>query len=103
MWKEVPKLVFSKTLETTAWNSKLVREVVPEEIRQLRSQPGNANEVGDANLAESFIRLGRVDEYWLYIHPVVLGRRKKLFPSDISIKLELIDSQSFPCKVVCLR
>ncbi|NHE56279.1 dihydrofolate reductase family protein [Cyclobacterium plantarum] len=103
IWKQVPKLVYSKTLKTTSWNSKLVRELIPEEIQQLKEQEGNKIEIGGGNLAEAFIRLGLVDEFWMYVHPVVLGGGKPYFPAGLEMPLFFIDTLEFPCKVLRLR
>ena len=103
LWVNIPKTVFSRTLEEVNWNSRLAREVVPDEIRQLKQQPGNHIEVGGAELAGVFMKHGLVDEFWLYIHPVILGAGKPVFPAGLGIKLTLVDTLTFPCKVVRLR
>ncbi len=103
IWREKPKYVFSKTLETTDWNTTVVREVVPEEIMELKNQPGGDLSLGGADLAATFMRLGLVDEYRLYIHPVVIGAGKRLFPPDLWIDLQLAESRSFGNGVVLLR
>jgi dihydrofolate reductase len=103
VWKQVPKIVFSKTLKNTAWNSTLAREVVPEEILGLKNQSGGKIEVAGADLAATFLKLGLVDEIWLYIHPVVLGGGKRMFPEALNLRLEHMDTKAFPCKVVRLR
>jgi len=46
---------------------------------------------------------GLVDEFWLYIHPVILGAGKPVFPDGLELKLTLLDTLTFPCKVVRLR
>jgi dihydrofolate reductase len=103
IWKQVPKIVYSKTLIEAEWSSKLEREIDPDEIRQLKEQPGGLIEVGGANLASSFLRHGLIDQVWLYIHPVVLGGGKPMFPGGLNLKLTFMDIQTFPCKVVRLR
>lgn len=103
VWREVPKIVYSKTLNSVEWNSKLIREVIEEEIQEWRRQAGNTIEVGGAELASSFMKLGLIDECWLYIHPVVLGGGKPAFPPDLRMDLRFMDTQTFPCKVVRLR
>src|SRR5690625_165489 len=103
VWKRVPKMVYSKTLETAEWSSTLAREVIPEEIHQLKQQSGNKIEVGGAELAASFLKAGLVDECWLYIHPVILGGGKPYFPAGLRLDLQFLDTYTFPCNVVRLR
>ncbi len=103
VWKQTPKIVYSKTLKEAEWSSKLEREIDPEEIQKLKERPGSLIEVAGANLATSFLQLGLVDQVWLYVHPVVLGGGKPYFPAGLNQKLTLIDTQTFPCKVVRMR
>ncbi|MCC5929139.1 MAG: dihydrofolate reductase [Cyclobacteriaceae bacterium] len=103
IWKKVPKIVYSKTLEKVEWNSELTRNVIPEDIQGLKRMPGGNIEVAGAELASTFLKLGLVDQIWLYIHPVILGGGKTMFPAKLNIKLNLIDSYTFPCQVIRLR
>src|SRR5258708_25237826 len=75
------KLVFSRTLESVEWNnSRLVKEVVPEEIEQLKHEPGRDMVIyGSASLVRTLTNLGLIDEYQLLVHPVILGSGKPLF------------------------
>jgi dihydrofolate reductase len=102
--RDMPKLVFSRTLERADWNSTIVREVDPEAIAALKAQPGGDLAVGGADLAAAFRRLDLVDEYRLYVHPVVLGSGKPLFaPSDTRAGLRLVGTRTFGSGVVLLR
>jgi len=104
IWRDMPKLVFSTTLERADWNTTIVREVDPEAIAALKAQPGGDLVVGGADLAAAFRRLDLVDEYRLYVHPVVLGRGKPLFaPEDTRIGLRLVGTRIFGNGVVLLR
>ena len=58
IWKDTPKLVFSKTLEKVEGNARLVRDDVAEEVARLKEQPGKDLAVGGAGLASTFIKLG---------------------------------------------
>ncbi|OEU87313.1 deaminase [Streptomyces abyssalis] len=81
IWRETPKLVFSRTLERTGEESAaLRREVDPEEIRALKARPGGDMAVGGAMLAEAFRRHDLIDEYRILVHPVLLGRGRPLLP-----------------------
>jgi dihydrofolate reductase len=104
IWKEKPKVVFSKTLEKVEWNSRLVKDNLAEEIKQLKDQPENDMQVGGPNLASSLIGLGLIDEYHLFVHPVVLGGGTPFFPAlDTAMSFWLLETRTFGSGVVYLR
>jgi dihydrofolate reductase len=104
IWREMPKLVYSRTLSRADWNTTVVREVVPREIAELRARPGGDLVLGGAELARTFMRHELIDEYRLYVHRVVIGRGKPLFPqSEQRIALELVHTRAFGNGVVLLR
>jgi dihydrofolate reductase len=104
IWREKPKIVYSKTLQRADWNTTIVRDVVPAEVEQLKTQPGGDLALGGADLAAAFMRHGLIDEYRTYIHPVVIGRGKPLFPkSGPRIDLRLRDTRIFGNGVVGLH
>ncbi|MFE9693771.1 dihydrofolate reductase family protein [Micromonospora sp. NPDC005806] len=103
IWRDMPKVVYSRTLDRADWNATVVREVVPEEVRALKEQPGGDLVVGGADLAAAFRRLGLVDEWQIYLHPVVVGGGKRLFPAGTRLDLELAESRRFGNGVVLLH
>ncbi|MGH2994454.1 MAG: dihydrofolate reductase family protein [Solirubrobacterales bacterium] len=104
IWKDTPKIVFSKTLEEVEGNARLVRAGVAEEVAELKEQPGKDLAVGGAGLASTFIKLGLIDEYRLFVSPVVLGGGTPYFPAlDERINLELVETQTFGSRVVYVR
>ncbi|MEU9286832.1 dihydrofolate reductase family protein [Streptomyces sp. NPDC048275] len=104
IWRNMPKVVFSRTIERAERHTTIVREVVPEEIRALKEQPGGHLGLGGADLAAAFMRHDLVDEFWVYVHPVLLGRGKPLFPeADALTRLRLIEARVFGNGVVQLR
>ena len=104
IWKELPKIVFSKTLDEVAGNSRLMREGVAEEIAKLKKQPGKDLAVGGAGLASTLIERGLVDEYLRFVYPVVLGGGTPYFPAlEERIDLELVETRTFGSRVVYLR
>jgi dihydrofolate reductase len=104
IWRDTPKIVFSRTLQRADWNTTIVREVIPEEILKLKAQPGGDLALGGSDLAVSFLRHRLVDEYRIYVHPVVIGRGKPLFqPSETKIHLRLAETRTFGNGVVLLR
>jgi dihydrofolate reductase len=103
IWRDMPKYVFSKTLDHADWNTTIVRDVVPAEIRRLQAEPGGDMAVGGAVLAGEFIRHGLLDECWLYVQPVSLGQGRRLFPADVRIPLRLVETRRFDNGVVLVR
>jgi dihydrofolate reductase len=104
IWRDMPKIVYSRTLQRADWNTTVVREVVADEVMALKARPGGDLVLGGADLAATFRRLDLIDEYRLYVHPVVLGRGRPLFgPADAPIDLRLVETRAFGNGVVLLR
>jgi dihydrofolate reductase len=104
IWKNMPKIVFSKTLERVEGNARLVRENIAGEIAKLKEQSGKDLALGGANIASTFMQLGLIDEYWLYVQPVVLGDGTPMFPAlDGKLDLRLVEVHTFGSGVVLLR
>jgi dihydrofolate reductase len=83
---ETPKIVFSTTLEKAEWqNTRLLRGGIEDEIRRLKSEPGKSIQVqGSTTIVQALQRADLVDEYNLFVHPVVLGNGKRLFADGAS-------------------
>jgi dihydrofolate reductase len=104
IWQSIPKIVFSKTLKQVGPNAKLVEDNIAEEVAKLKEQPGKDMALGGANIASTFMRLGLIDEYQIYIHPVVLRSGTPMFlSSDNKINLRLVETRTFGSGVVLLR
>ena len=104
IWKELPKVVVSTTLASVTGNARLVSDGVAEEIATLKAQPGKDLAVGGAGLAATCARLGLIDEYWLFVSPVVLGGGTPYYPAlEDRIDLELVETRTFGSRVVYLR
>jgi len=104
IWKDKPKIVFSRTLARVEWNSRLVRDDAAEEVSRLKAQPGFDMDVGGPTTASTLIRLGLIDEYRLFVHPTILGAGTPFFPSlDHRIGLNLLETRTFGSGVVYLR
>jgi dihydrofolate reductase len=102
----IRKYVVSTTLASaSAWrNSTLIKGNVVEEIRALKAQPGkNILVDGSSVLVHTLAENDLIDEYTLWVYPVVLGGGKKIFPEKSSANLRLIDSKPLPTGVVMLR
>jgi dihydrofolate reductase len=103
LWTEKPKVVFSRTLTEVHWNSTLVGENAAEEVRRLKAGGDGVMEVGGASLAASLMPHGLIDEYQLFLRPVVLGGGTPMFPSLAErLKLRLAETRHFDT-VVMLR
>ena len=104
IWKDKPKIVFSRTLTSVEWNSRLVREHAEHEVARLKAQPGFDMDVGGPTTASALIRAGLIDEYRLFVHPVILGAGTPFFPAlERRIGLNLLDTRTFASGVVYLR
>lgn len=104
IWREMPKTVFSRTLERADWNTTVVREVVPAEILRLKEEPGGDLVLGGSDLAATFMRHDLIDEYRIYVHPVAIGRGERMFQeSDFRFPLRLAETRTFGNGVVLLR
>ncbi|MDQ1660589.1 MAG: hypothetical protein QOJ68_569 [Blastococcus sp.] len=104
IWREMPKILFSRTLQNDPWTTDIRREVVPEEIRALQAQPGGDMVVGGADLVDTFRRLDLIDEYRIFVHPVLVGAGTKFFrDADALASLELLETRTFGNGVVLLR
>jgi dihydrofolate reductase len=104
IWKALPKVVFSRTLEEVEGNSRLVRDGAVEEVARLKEEEGKDIAVGGAGLAATLIEAGLVDEFQLFVNPVVLGGGTPYFPAlDQRVDLELIETREFASPAVYLR
>jgi dihydrofolate reductase len=97
IWQRAGKIVYSKTLQTvTSAKTVIEREFDPEAIRQLKAKADADLSVGGPELAAQAIKAGLVDEYQLFLVPVVVGRGKRSLPgNDVRVTLELLDQRRF--------
>jgi dihydrofolate reductase len=103
IWKALPKIVYSKTLETVEGNARLSRGDPVAEVRELKEQSGADIAVGGASLASTLTAAGLIDEYRLFATPVVLGGGRPFFAGDTRIDAELVETRTFGSGVVYLR
>jgi dihydrofolate reductase len=105
IWRDMPKIVYSHTLEHAGWNTTIVREVVPEQVLALKAQPGGYLVLGGADLAATFMEHDLIDEYRLYVQPILLGAGHLTFrPSAGRVgRLVLAETRTFGSGVVLLR
>jgi len=79
VWRSQPKWVVSRSLKSVGPNATLVEDDIEAVIRGLKAQAAGEIAVGGPDLAGSLTNLGLIDEYRLYLHPIVLGRGKPFF------------------------
>lgn len=104
IWKELPKIVFSSTLENVEGNARLATGSLAGEVSRLTAGPGKDIAVGGAGLAAAGTELGLIDEYRLFVSPVILGGGTRYLPALAErIDLELVETRTFASRVVYLR
>jgi dihydrofolate reductase len=102
IWRSADKVVYSSTLRTaSSARTKLERHFDPDAVRALKEQ-GNVS-VGGPTLAAQAMRAGLVDQYHLFVTPVVVGGGTPAFPEGVRDKLELADERRFASGMVYLR
>lgn len=100
---DFPKVVFSTTLTSSEWsNTRVVGEGPEDEIRRLKAQPGKAISIqGSASIVQALARADLIDEYRLYVHPVLLGDGTPLFGDGMGRQdLELVRVRPYANGVV---
>jgi dihydrofolate reductase len=105
-YSQVQKLVISRTLkDTTDPKVKIIRNNLPEEIHRLKNTEGNEIIMfGSPGVAKQLMKENLIDDYWLFVNPIILGQGISLFePMDTSIKLKLKANTIFNSGVVCLH
>ena len=100
----IPKIVFSRTLKNVNWkNTKLKKEIVKEEVLELKQEPGKSIFVGSPGLIVAFTQLDLIDEYQLSVQPTILGSGLQLFKNiKDRVNLKLLETKAFGCGAVTL-
>lgn len=105
MLNRYPKIVFSKTMTTLQWNNaRLARHSIAEEVRALKQTAGKEIIIyGSGKIVDALIKLGLVDEFRLWVHPIAIGCGKPAFKELSSqLNLHLMRTESFSSGVVIL-
>jgi dihydrofolate reductase len=96
IWQAADKIVYSKTLPTpSSAKTRIEREFDAEAVRRLKATATRDLTVGGPELAAQAIEAGLVDEYHLFLVPVVVGGGKRSLPADVRTNLELLDERRF--------
>lgn len=103
-WKQTPKIVFSSTLARVEGNATLERADPVTVVARLKEQSGPDLEVGGAQLVPTLIQAGLVDEYRLFVQPILMGDGRPIFPVlNEAVRLKLVETHAFHSGVVYLR
>lgn len=104
IWQALPKVVFSRTLDSVeAANTTLARDDLQAELTSLQEAVRGDVGIGGAELAAEAARLDLIDEYRVFLHPVAVGGGIPFFPRKHRVDMELVETRSFRSRVVYLR
>jgi dihydrofolate reductase len=104
VWSAIPKVVFSRTLESVEGNARLAQGTVAEEVAAALAATDKDVEIGGAGLAGQAVELGLVDELRIFRYPVIVGGGTPLLPPVTDpISLELIETRTFGSRVIFER
>jgi dihydrofolate reductase len=104
IWRAAEKVVYSRALETvSSARTRIEREFEPDAIRQLKEHATADLAVGGAQLGGQAIAAGIVDEYHLFLNPILVGDGKRALPDNVRAQLELLDERRFRNGVVHLH
>ena len=102
--KQIPVIVFSSALERVEGNARLERGDPVAVITRLKEQPGPDLSVGGVQLASALIQAGLVDEYHIFVQPIILGAGRPPYPAlNESLRLKLVETHTFHTGIVYLR
>ncbi|MGE9315189.1 dihydrofolate reductase family protein [Niabella sp. CJ426] len=105
-YSKVHKVVLSNTLdETNLTNTTIIHNNLVERVNEIKQQEGEDILVfGSPTATHSLMQLRLIDDYWLFVNPVVLGKGIPLFANiETSVKLKLLSTQQFKCGVIELN
>jgi len=104
IWQAAEKVVYSRTLEaTSSARTRIERDFDPDVVRQLVADAESDVSVGGPGLAGQAIAAGLVDEYHLFVSPVVVGGGTTALPDKVRLELELVSERPFGNGVVHLH
>src|ERR671935_2262248 len=104
IWRAADKVVFSKTLkDVSTAKTRIERDFDPEAIRRMKAMTKRDISVAGPDLAAHAIKSGLVDDWLLFLVPILAGRGKAIFPRDVRVSLELLEDRRFRSGLVYLR
>ncbi len=104
IWQAADKVVYSTTLEAAgSARTTIERRFDPGTVRQMKETAGGDITVGGSDLAAQAIRAGLVDEFHLFVTPILVGGGKRSLPDGVRLPLELVEERRFGNGVVHLH
>jgi dihydrofolate reductase len=104
LWRDADKVVYSRTLESpSSARTRIERDFDPDAVRELKEAADRDLAIGGPELAAQAITAGLVDEYHLFLSPILVGGGRRAFPDDVRVELELLDEHRFGNGVVHLH
>jgi dihydrofolate reductase len=104
LWRAAEKIVYSRTLQTvSSARTRIERDLDPDAVRLLKETSKADITIGGAELAGQALAMSLVDEFHLFLGPIVVGRGKRALPANIRAQLELLEERRFRSGVVHLR
>jgi dihydrofolate reductase len=104
IWRAAEKIVYSRALQTvSSAKTRIERRFDPDAIRRLKEASEADIPIGGAELAGQAIAAVLVEDFHLFLVPVVVGGGKRAIPANVRARLELVDEQRFRCDVVHLH
>jgi len=102
--RQVPAVVFSSNLERVEGNARLERGDPVAVVTRMKAQPGPDQTIGGVTLASALIKAGLVDEYQIFVQPVILGAGRPIYPAmGELVRLKLVETHPFDSGIVFLR
>jgi len=104
LWRVAEKVVYSRTLQmVTSARTRIEREFDPGAVRRLKQTSVSDITVGGAELAGQAIAAGLVDEWHLFLNPILIGGGKRALPDKVRARLQLMDERRFRSGVIHLH
>jgi dihydrofolate reductase len=104
IWQTADKIVYSRTLEkASSARTRIERTFDPESVRHMKALAARDLSIGGPDLAAQAIKAGLVDEYQIFVTPVVVGGGNRFLPNDVRVNIELMDERRFGNGVVYLH
>jgi dihydrofolate reductase len=104
IWQAADKIVYSKTLDTpSSARTRIERDFDPDAVRRMKASAERDISVGGPDLAAQAIKASLVDEYHLFLTPIIVGGGKQSLPDNVRLELELLDERRFGNGVVHLH
>jgi dihydrofolate reductase len=104
IWQAADKIVYSKTLEmVSSAKTRIERDFDPDAVRQMKAAADRDISVGGPDLATQAIKAGLVDEYHLFLTPIIVGGGQQSLPDNVRLELELLEERRFGNGVVHLH